>query len=476
MNFRLIRLATLLLLAACGEEELALGPRDLPSGIAEESSLLRLPSQGGSAAIYSADSLLPLEWQSPTGIPAIARPLGIDLADQMVYAVGDDDQMVGLDLLARRARPYLTKVGRLSGTADGVVLGLDSARRPVRFANRTLTTFRAAVEGGQSVELVRAPGSRLSAYAASSGTLQVLAEEGELRRFEVPAGQLASSWFGDLLAVTTDSGLVLVKPGRDEAPEFVRIRGAPIASAFSPSAHRIYVARGRGDLVVLDRFSNAELAVIDLDGAARALRPDRSGRWLLARAEAGDSVWVIDLVARRKVATIAAPWAADLPLVSGGRSLITRDGDDVVGWDLSQATPQPLGRLAGAASDVFLAIPWVPQGSRPEPVTVALTPDLPGADTVPSEIPSDESEARDPLEAGEVFVQVTSTQNEGYAKALADQLRGIGFRASVHRAEEQSGGPFKVLVGPYPSRDEAEADGKRLGMPYFITTPAGRQP
>jgi cell division protein FtsN len=168
-------------------------------------------------------------------------------------------------------------------------------------------------------------------------------------------------------------------------------------------------------------------------------------------------------------------------LVSGGRSLITRDGDDVVGWDLSQATPQPLSRLAGAASDVFLAIPWVPQGSRrpapgPEPVTVALTPDLPGADTVPSEIPPAETEPREELEAGEVYVQVTSTQNEGYAKALADQLRGIGFRATVHRAEEQSGGPFKVLVGPYPSRDEAEADGKRLGMPYFITTPAARQP
>src|SRR5690606_19512188 len=141
---------------------------------------------------------------------------------------------------------------------------------------------------------------RMSAYAPTSGTLQILGAEGEIRRFEVPAGQLASSWFGDLLAITTDSGVLMVRPSVDEEPEFVRLRGSPITSAFSPSAHRLYVARGRGDLVILDRFSRDQLAEIDLPGAARELRADRSGRWMLARAEWDVSVWVIDLATNRR--------------------------------------------------------------------------------------------------------------------------------------------------------------------------------
>jgi hypothetical protein len=189
---------------------------------------------------------------------------------------------------------------------------------------------------------------------------------------------------------------------------------------------------------------------------------------------------VVDLVTRRKVATIGTPWASDLPLVSGGRTLITREGDDVVAWDLTRPVPAPFNRLAGAAEDVFMAIPWLPRSARPtqpapDPVTVALTPDLPSADTVPSEIPSDEPVTSVPAGSGEIYIQVTSSQNEGYARALSRQLTEIGFRARIQEPDTAGAG-FRVLVGPYPSRDEAEADGRRLGRPYFITTPAGRQP
>jgi hypothetical protein len=470
-----------LLLAACGGEEAPLGPREIPHGIVNGGSLLRLPSEGGTAALYRADSLLPIDWDGPSGLPKIERPLGVDLDDQMAYAVGAQNQVIGIDLLARRARPYLTQANRLNGTADGVVLGLDSARRPIRFANRSLTTFRATVAGGREVQLVRAQNGRMSAYAPSAGSIQVLGEDGELRRFEVPAGQLASSWFGDLLAITTDSGLVMVRPSLDDAPMFIRMRGSPITSAFSPSAHRIYVARGRGDLVVLDRFNQEQIAEIDLPGAARELRADQSGRWLLARAETGDSVWVIDLVAQRLVTTVSTPWAPDLPLVSGGRTLITRDGGDVVGWDLTAPSPEPRARLSGAAKDVFLAMTWQPRGSAPppagpDPVTVALTPELPMSDTVPSEIPPDrEPVSRSPNLSGEVYIQVTASQNEGYARALATQLSEIGFRTRV-REPQGDGAGFRVLVGPYPSRDEAEADGRRLGRPYFITAPNDDEP
>lgn len=442
-----------------------------------EGSLLRLPATGGSALLYRGDSLVPFEWRIPSGVPPISRVLGFDVDDQMAYAVDDKGTLVGVDMLSRRARPYLAKASHLTGTADGVVLGLDSARRVIRFAGRTLTTFRATVDGNEDLTLLRAPSGRITAYSAASGALRLLSEDGELRQLDLPEGTAASSWFGDLIAITHPGGVTLVPSSAEAAPIEVSLRGAPVVAAFSPSAHRLYVARGRGDVAVLDRFSRAQLATIDLPGAARALRPDRSGRWMLARAESGDSVWVIDLVRGVRVATVTSPWDTDLPMVTGGRTLIGRDGDDVVSWDLTTPTPTIRSRLGGAASDRYALLPWRPrgQGEVAPPLDPALvasgdTAAVPAAATGDS-AQADAAAAQD----GDIYIQVSSSQNEGYARALARQLREIGFRTRVLDPRVDGDG-FRVLVGPYPTRDEAEADGRRLGRPYFVTSPVDREP
>jgi hypothetical protein len=471
-------LLALLLVVACGGDEDVPSPRDLPNGLRDEGALLRLPSDGGEATLYRADSLLPLEWRVPRNVPPIARALGTDLEDEMVYAVDREGEVVGIDLRARQSRPYLTRANHLSGTADGAVLGLDSARRPLRFAGRNLTVFRATVVGGPDAVLVPASGGRMVAYAPSNGTVQVLEEAGEVRRLEMPVGELTTSWAGDLLAVTTDSGLAFAypSPARAATITFVRLRGSPITSAFSPSGHRIYVARARGDVAILDRFNDdfRQVGEIELPAPARQLRIDRAGRWLLARPAAGDSVWLVDLVRRELVSTVATPWADDLPLVSGGRSLVMRDGDDVEAWDLTGSVPEPRTRLHDAAGDVFLAIPWRPRESRPAPPppaeVVATVPEGAPADSAAA--PADSAEA---APSGEIFIQVTSSQNRTYASALADQLGEIGFRSRV-RDPESEGDGFRVLVGPYGTREEAEADGRRLGRPYFIRTSPGNQP
>jgi hypothetical protein len=461
------------LLAACGGEERAEGPRELPHGIPAAGSLLRLPAEGGSAQLYSADSLQALEWRIPSAVPATSRFLTFDQDDQMVYAVDDAGTLVGVDLLSRRARPYLRKTVALAGTADGVVLGLDSARRAVRFSDRTLTTFRSAPSTATDLTLLRAPSARIALYARDEGSVQVVAEEGELRRIAAPQGAVTSTWFGDLIAITNDSGVTLLQPGRDETYGFIGLGGSPITAAFSPSGHRLYVARGRGDVVVLDRFTRNQLGTIPLPGAARALRPDRTGRWLLAQAEVGDSVWVLDVVHNRRVATLAGSWAADLPIVAGGRSLVTRQGRDVATWDLTAAEPALVARLPDAAGDLFALLQWAPQATRR---TVATAPDtLPGTEPVATDslAPAEGDTAQ--AASGAIFIQVSSSQNEGYARALARQLAEIGFRTRV-RDPQVEGDGFKVLVGPYPNRDEAEADGRRLGRPYFVTTPGGTPP
>ncbi|HET9064764.1 MAG TPA: SPOR domain-containing protein [Gemmatimonadales bacterium] len=478
-------LLALAVLAGCGGDVPLRGPRELPTGIPDEGSLLRLPAEGGVAQLYQARSLTPLDWEMRGRMAPIVRALGTDLDDRMVYAVDAEGEVIGLDLLARRERTYLTDVRRITGTADGSVLAIDSTGRPVIFRGRTATVLKGDRVPGNDARLVRAPGLSpgLAAYTAAGQRLEVRNEDGIVRSFRVPAGELASSWFGDVQVITTDSGLVVVHPSDETPPEFIRLKGMPITSAFSPSAHRLYVARARGDLVFLDRFGWNELATLALPGSAKELRPDRSGRWLLARPTAGDSLWLIDLVRQERVATIQAPWAEDLPLVSGGRTLVVRSGEDIVAWDIMSSPPTARTRLAGAAKDRFLQLPWVPaSGTAP----IGDTPDLadtPAATDSAGTLASDEGaddaatspDSTAAAAAERVFIQVSSSQNMEYARAFARQLTEIGFRAKVLDPKAPGEG-FRVVVGPYPTREAADADGRRLGRPYFVTTPGSGEP
>jgi hypothetical protein len=473
-------LALLVALLACGGDAPLQGPRELPMGIPDAGSLLRLPAEGGEALLYRSDSLTPLDWRLRGAMPPILRALGTDLDDRMVYAVDRDGEVIGLDLVARRQRPYLADVRRITGTPDGAVLALDSTGRPIGFRGRTRTTFAGPALRGNDIQLVRSPGLSpgLAAYSAASHRLTVHREEAGGREFTVPAGELASSWFGDVQVVTTDSGIVVVLPDRDRAPQFLKLRGMPITSAFSPSAHQLYVARARGDVLILNRFGWDELGTLPLPGTARALRADRSGRWLLAQPAQGDSIWVLDMVRRERTITIRAPWAEDLPLVSGGRTLIVRDGADVVAWDLLAAPPAPRGRLADASADRYLQLPWSPedgaagfQAPEPPPIADDVAGETPPAGAV------DSLEADAPSEPGaeRIYIQVSSSQNVAYARALATQLGEIGFRARVLDPRADGDG-YRVVVGPYGSREEAEADGRRLGRPYFVTNPESGPP
>jgi hypothetical protein len=33
---------------------------------------------------------------------------------------------------------------------------------------------------------------------------------------------------------------------------------------------------------------------------------------------------------------------------------------------------------------------------------------------------------------------------------------------------DRAGEPYRVVLGPYPTRDEAEATGRQLGLPFWI--------
>ena len=429
-------------------------------------SVLRLPHGGGTATLLRADLHSAIDYRIP-GVPAIRRTLSASLEDKTVYAVDTLGRLINLDLLAGRCCTLTVPAHGFTGTASGEVFGFDSTRRAIRLSNRTFKTYRAAVIDG-NVTLMRGPGSTVIVLAPAAGTAQVIGDDGELRRIRIPNGEVSGTWYGDLVIVVTPSGLQLIDPTGKKSTRAIAIRGTPLHTAFSPSGHRIYVARGRNDVVQLDRFTYEDLGALPLPGAVSALRVDRTGRWLLARAGRGDSIWVIDATTWRLAQTVEAPWSNDLPAITAGQNLLIRRGKDVVTIDLSTPGATEIARLPGAAADLFLPLAWVPKSALPETVPQVVATAAPAgalADTGRALSPKAATSAAG-AETG-FFIQISSSQNQDWAKALAQQLKDGGYPARVLASDVPDQG-FRVVVGPYPSRDEADAAGKRLGRSYFI--------
>jgi hypothetical protein len=221
---------------------------------------------------------------------------------------------------------------------------------------------------------------------------------------------------------------------------------------FSPSGHRLYVGRAAEPLLVLDRFEGSKLHEIEVPGPVRELRGDLYGNWILARPNEGDSAWVIDVSTGRYLGSTAARWTADLPAVAPPHTLLVRRGADLAALDLSATGFTEQGRVAGGAADFWLPIAWAPAEETTLPSDSTA---LAAADTGPGR-PS-------------VYLQVSSSQNATWANELSDKLSAAGLPASVlppRRAEDV----FRVVLGPYATREQAMATSRTIGMPSFIVT------
>ncbi|MGH7523547.1 MAG: SPOR domain-containing protein [Gemmatimonadales bacterium] len=477
-------------LAGCHGRRVPAASRHLPAAFAtppSDAALLRVSRTGGTVQVLHASSLVPQE-QLISGLPPIARLLGASSEEKTIYGADNAGRLVAIDLVARRSHLVSTSARDLSAAPDGTIIGEDSARHPVRFANRTLTTFKATVDKGTT--LLRGPGDQLLALRPRTGTLDVLSENGE-RRINIPSGRIATTWAGDLVAVTTDTAVILVDPSA-RAPTrpsrsrnrsgitSIRIRGTPVVSAFSPSGHRLYVARKLGGLMMLDRFTRTELRELPLPGIAAGLRADRSGRWLLAHNAMGDSLWVIDLSRWTVTLSRASSWSDDLPTVVAGHILLVRSHGDVVAIDLDDPTSGHAGVVTGGAGDLYIMLPWLPLTAVPATTVATAAPPPPPP---PIAVPPDTAETAPPPPAikndsgahGDIYLQVSSSQNSEWAQAFARQLKDGGFPSKVVEPKT-SDENYRVMVGPYPSREAAESVGKRLGRSYFIVMPGSGGP
>jgi hypothetical protein len=376
--------------------------------------------------------------------------VGLDPESEFLFVTTAKRDLLSLDLGSGRVDTVAANVRQAALGPDGTLYAVDSLRHVISLSRRTrfawpqaLTAMPRDLFGGADQHLVGViPQDKLLVAAANQpATIHPIAT----------GGDVAASRWGDLVAVASDSGVTLYDPVGRREPAFVRLGDAPRALAFSPSGHRIYVARRSAPgLAVIDRFERKELDGVALPGPVAALRLDPLGRWLLARPAVGDSAWIVDLPIKRHTGIIPTEWQSDLPTISPDGMLIYRRGTDVISARPDSLTD--IGKVTNGAADLWVLTTWLPRGV-PSSVASTAAADSAGAGA-----------------EGPLYVQVSTSQNPEWSGHLADDLTRAGLAARVLPPQHPDDG-YRVVLGPYATREQAEATGRRLGRPFWIYQP-----
>jgi hypothetical protein len=445
--------------AACGRHRVT-PPPDLPA-VGAQVSLVRFPSAGGRVEAYPPDSLGTPTWTTQTPVPPIRDVLGADLDERIIWAVDTEGNLIGVDLESRAARKQSAGVQEAVLGPDGSLYLADGEHRIVRILRRNPVPFHDPLPAPPRA-LFGAGNDQLVAVTAGT-PIRLVTENAEqaLHTAVLPPGDVAATFWGDLVAVAADTAVVLFETTGNRKIASFPSRHHARRVAFSPSGHRLYVAGDDAAILVYDRFSLSQIARIPLPAPPRDLRVVASGRWMLARPPAADSVWVLDLATNKLAASVPGAWGPNLPLMAGAATLIVRRDDDVVSYDLRQAPPRLVASMPGTASDLWLAAAWVPRervsaaAAAAESATVAQDSAL-----VPDS-------TRSPRDSVGIYLQVSTSQNRDWASELAKQLKTAGFPAKLLDPKSPDDG-YRVVVGPYATREIAEENGRKLGRAYFI--------
>jgi len=383
-------------------------------------------------------------------LPPVDRVIGLDPESEFLFVTTAKLELLALDLGSGRVDTVGTNIRQAALGPDGTLYAVDTTRRVISLSRRTrfawpqlLTALPHDLFGAADQHLVGViPQDRLLVAAADQpATVRPIAAGGDVT---------ATRW-GDLVAVASDSGVTFYDPLGRRDPAFVRLSDVPRALAFSPSGHRIYVARRNvPGLAVVDRYEKKELDGVALPGSVAALRLDPLGRWLLARPAVGDSAWIVDLPIKRHTGIVPTEWKSDLPAISPDGMLIYRRGKDVVSAGPDSLTG--IGKVTGGASDTWVLTTWLPRGV-PSSTVSSATSDSAGVGA-----------------EGPLYVQVSTSQNPEWSGHLADDLTRAGLAARVLPPQHPDDG-YRVVLGPYATRAQAEATGRRLGRPFWIYQP-----
>ena len=421
-----------------------------PVADSSASITFRFPATAGrDARLYRLPELEEVAWRFEAGSEPVAASVGFAGDDALVYVLNVLDELLALDLASGRTRVVDTNVAAAALGPTGTPFVVHHDGSVARISQRSAVAWSGGFDAVPTALWGAARERLVAVVPGEEGrTLTLLADGQPPVTQRLPVGDVAVSRWGDVAGVATDSGLVLLDPSAASPRRFVELRNMPQRVAFSPSGHKAYVVGAWGTLVAVDRFGLTLQDSLALPGAAHSLRVDPFGQLLLVEAELGDVIWAVDVVNWRLVGTLEGEWDAELPAIAPDGTVLLRRGGQVVA--LSDEALTPVGRTQDEEGDRWLLMAWDPR--RPG-LEFAATPGAPEA--------VEESQL--------IYVQVSSTSNRDWAVDLATNLRRAGMQATVLNPRTIDE-PYRVVLGPYPTHDEAESTGRSLGLPFWIFT------
>lgn len=476
-----------LLFAACSRERAA--PDSTNVQVTEENHgpeqlLLRVPRAGGSGRVYRYPNLDSAVWVVDE-VPSIERVLGFD-PEQGTIAFVDARGFPGrIDLretdIGKASRAKLTSLTSANGTD---IYGINPKGEIVRL-NPTAADWR-----------FKPPIPARAVFAQPNGDLIVTANKGAqtvVWKVHPPddvvqdsavlplSGRAVRTLVGDRIYFTVDSGLVGVK-AKDLSPvAAIQLPNRVRALAPTPSGDRIFIATmSDSSLSVVDRYSGTVQSGLSLPAPPLDLRMDALGRYLLARFPKGDSAWVIGIGSNRLLGAVSTRWEADLPTITPEGQLATLAAKDLVLVD-----PQNLrakSTIAGGGKDFWYFFAW--DGFKPraqgldQPVTFPSNgvPDSTAASSTASSTtptnPTDSTAPPPPTSStgptSGFTVSFAALLSQDKAEQLASTIR-VGGNAAHVVSTITAGSPiYRVVLGPFVTRDEAERVGRASRRDYWI--------
>lgn len=451
--------------------------------------LLRFPRGGGTARAYRwlRDSTV---WTSSQRVPDITDALAFD-AQQGILVVLDAARIpVRIDLRVGRVTPATTERLRAIASANGyAVFGVAPTGEIVRLTSSAIWRFRP-------------PTPVRTLQPLPDGALLILSDDSDgrvtIRRLQPPETKFTDSTTiagADLVIPTAVGDRIYFAAGdhleglrtRDlERSLTVTFSDAVRAVAPTPSGDRLFVAvRNSTTLYVVDRYDAAVRDRITLPGAPGALRMDPDGQYLLAQSAGGDSAYVVAIGTHRVIATLATAWRADLPLIAPDGAIALADGDALVIVDAE--TQRERARLLTGANDVWALVRW--NGFRPRSATLdepvrfedayvdsAAVDSLP-TDPVDRAAPEPPAAALNPVPPTAAraesrsrgwMLSFAAVLSESRARSMAAAVRVDGSAARVQATERDGTTVYRVVAGPFTSKEAAEEAGRRSGIPYWV--------
>jgi hypothetical protein len=438
--------------------------------------MLRSARGGGIAHVSTYPNLDSTVWTATDASPALDHVLAFDADAGLIAAVDTRGMPVWLDL----------RVGTSTAPTRGKLRSLASADGSIIYGIGADGALARLTPSGNSVFKPPAPARAI--FPQLNGTILVLGGRGArmtLWRMHPPETKVLDSLV--LPGVTTGFGAPLGDEvyflSNNHTLTGVHARtfakGQPIefdhtilSVAATPSGDRFYVVMDSSPtLSVIDRYQDRVTTQIQLPGRPRDLRVDPFGRYVLVRAAAGDSVWIVGIGANTVIGTVRSRWTGDLPFVAADGAVAIIQGDDI-----SFVDPESLRevrRAADGASDFWYPFVWT--GLRPRAVTLDQPAQFP-ADTdsavaiIPP--PPDTVQARpapspDSAKVG-FTVSFAALLNESKAREQAAKITVNGQPARVVTSITDGTAVYRVVLGPYPTREEADRVGRASGASYYV--------